>query len=74
MSELEKLQDQTFLARNRIQELQEQLSATQQKLHELQDRLTLSDQERAVLEGESDGCIRVGDLRPIVDRILGRAA
>ncbi len=71
MSELEKLQTQAFIARNRIADLEAQLTSAAQQLQEIHERLKLSDHERAVLKGRDDGCVRVGELWPILNRIFG---
>lgn len=41
------------------------------KVSELLVRLALTPEERAVLDGRGDGCVRVGDLRPIARRVFG---
>ena len=73
MTDMEKAQAQTFIAKNRVAELETQLEAAGERLAELQDRLTLSDAERAVLEGHDDGCVRVAELHPILTRVFGSA-
>ncbi len=74
MDELEKLRDQAFIAKNRIAELQQELTAAVEKNRELLERLTLTQKEREILHGHEDGCVRLGDLRPILRRIFGEAA
>ncbi len=74
MSEPETLQAKAFISRNRVADLPAQLAAADRQLQELHERLSLSDEERAVLEGQGDGCIRVADLRPIVARVFGQPA
>lgn len=71
MSELEKLRAVAFMRKNRIRDLEVQLIATQRQLQELQERLTLSGQEKTILKGHDDGCIRTGELRPILNRVSG---
>ena len=72
--EVESLRDQVFVARNRISELLEQLESAERSYRELQDRLELSAQEQNILAGRYDGCIRLGDVRPILRRVFGEAA
>jgi hypothetical protein len=67
MDEMERLRAELGTTREQVLQLQRQLEQAQQ-------RLTLSDQERAVLAGKGDGCVRLGDLRPIVRRVFGDAA
>jgi hypothetical protein len=74
MDDVERLQAQAFMARNRVAELQQQLEATQRNFRELSERLTLSEHERKVLEGHEDGCVRVNELYPIIRRVFGEAA
>lgn len=70
MSELEKLRAELFLARNHRAELSEQLAAAKQMIEQLYERLTLSDKEHAILKGQADGCIRIGELAPILKRVF----
>lgn len=74
MDELERLRSQAFIAKNRITELQEQLAVAEQRNQKLLERLILTEHERQVLSGHEDGCVRIGDLRPILRRIFGEAA
>ncbi len=74
MDDLERLRSQAFLATNHIAELQAQLARMEQENRQLAERLTLSDDERKILAGHEDGCVRVRELRPILRRIFGDAA
>ena len=60
MDEMERLRDELRLAKEQICQLRE--------------RLTLSEEERTILTGQGDGCVRLGDLRPLVRRVFGDAA
>lgn len=71
MTDQQDLQTRAFLARNRIAELQAQLASAEAQIRDLQQRLALSEQEREVLRGQPDGCIRIGELRPILRRVFG---
>jgi hypothetical protein len=71
MTEMERTHARDFIAQNRVAELQSQLRVTEDKLEQLMERLTLSPRERSVLDGRPDGCVLVGDLRPIVRRVFG---
>jgi len=74
MDKRDDLETDASMATNRVTELQEQLEGAQRKLRELTERLTLSDEERSVLQGRADGCIRINELRPILRRVFGEAA
>ncbi len=74
MDKVDGLQAQPFMATNRVIELQEQLEGAQRRLRELTERLTLSEEERSILQGHADGCIRINELRPILRRVFGEAA
>ena len=74
MNDMETLQAQAFIARNRVAELQEQLALSHKSLCDLTKRLTLTEHEKKVLQGHADGCVRVNELWPILRRVLGEAA
>ena len=57
-----------------IMRLNQRLAALERSLEDLKQRLTLSDEEQRILAGRADGCIRIGDLDPILHRIFGKAA
>jgi len=60
--------------RTELSALQKRVETAELRLQEYVQRLTLSDEERDVLAGREDGCIRIGELRPIVRRVFGDAA
>lgn len=55
----------------RIAVLTSERDEAKARCRELSARLTLSDREKEVLRGEDDGCVRVGMLHPIVERVFG---
>lgn len=71
---MERLRNELGTTKDQVVQLQQQLTQAEQSLRDYAQRLVLSDQDRAVLSGEGDGCIRIGDLRPIVRRVFGDAA
>lgn len=71
---MERLRNELGTTKDQVVQLQQQLTQAEQSLRDYAQRLVLSDQDRAILSGEGDGCIRIGDLRPIVRRVFGDAA
>jgi hypothetical protein len=74
MTELERLQAEVLIAKNHLSDMRVLLRQAEQQLRDYADRLTLSDKEREVLGGHDDGCIRIGEIRPILRRVFGDAA
>lgn len=74
MDEMERLRDELRSANDQVLQLQQRLEQAEQQLHTCAQRLTLSEQDRVILAGQGDGCVRLGDLRPIVRRVFGDAA
>jgi septal ring factor EnvC (AmiA/AmiB activator) len=74
MDEMERLRGELRSATDQVSQLQQRLDQAEQQLHTYNQRLTLTEQDRAILSGHADGCVRLGDLRPIVRRVFGDAA
>jgi len=74
MDDVERLRAEVLIAKNHLAEMREQLQHMQQQLTDQAERLHLSDQERKILSGHEDGCVRVGELWPILRRVFGEAA
>lgn len=74
MDEMERLRGELRSATDQMSQLQQRLDQAEQQLHSYHQRLALSEHERGVLAGNHDGCVRLGDLRPIVRRVFGDAA
>jgi hypothetical protein len=62
----ENLKTRQSPVQNRLTELEERLRTAERHLKGFRERLTLSEQDRAILQGHGDGCIRVGEMWPIV--------
>jgi hypothetical protein len=74
MDEQERLREELRIANDQVTQLRQHLDDAQRQLATVNQRLVLSDQDHAILAGQGDGCVRLGDLRPIVRRVFGDAA